>query len=406
LAAACIALMLWLGIGGASVTAATIFGSLKAAVADSLTIRLEGIDLETVDVHGEIILDRAEPGAADDARYAEVHVLMKADNPEWDDLDAVLVISETPTESWQFCRGNGGSCCEEDRAVTPTEYFMDGHGWEDFAARPLDDFSAMPLALGFGQGDSTVNYRFSVPQRDLVDELLRLLLEMSDPATSDATIDDLQRWATETGIERIDERTYRLYASKFERLGEWELSQPRLDEAGVLLKDVVWELRFDKADRRFIGWILGSTPAGWDELNAAIKVKAAERQLPFESFDALIAHLGSVAEDVVVDDSGDDELIVRVTGYPFDVVVPSGVKWQRGFMQTLFESLTLSILYDAEAGRVLDAEFRGIGPADGRVVLEIGAADVPAERSKPDYWLTPRTEFWGDEDGMDAPNDN
>jgi hypothetical protein len=258
--AAAVALAVWLGLGHVPpVTAAEILEKLASAVARSLTIRLAGIDLQTVQISGELALDRA-PGSAAQRRYAEVHVLMKADNPQWNDIDGVLVIHDAPEASWIFCRGNGGSTGWWGTQVTATEYLVEGAGWSDFAEQPLNQFDAMPLQLSFSSGGSSVTYRLSRQRRAFVEGLLKFLLRLSDPATADETVARLQTAAGQAELERRGAGMYIMRLSQFGPLDILEIPASGLDRARELLGEVVWTIQYDPIAKVFRGGATSDPP--------------------------------------------------------------------------------------------------------------------------------------------------
>jgi hypothetical protein len=392
--AAAIAVLLWLALGEARpVSAATVFHHFKKAVAQSLSIRLEDLDLGTVRIQGTIAVERGAPGAADDRRYAEVHVLLKADNPAWNDLDAVLVACQTPNEAWQYCRGTGGGFDQEIGRVVPTEELRLGRGWDDFARHPLDDFGAMPVQLRFRDEDNQVTYRFFTEQRALVEQLLRFLLDLSDVETADALIEDLRRSPGEVRVERMDGTLQVLRATRFSRIGPLKLEEPKLPDVNELLTQVVWTIRYDPASKCVLGWG-ASYPPELREPGLSLQFDNAARELPVDSPENLLAHLRESAAGVEVDKSDGAQWDIRVTGYPVQVDM-SGINWQRDFVRTLSDSLVLSIYYDTSDEEVRRAEFRGFGSPDGRITLEIGRAELDPQRLQSNYWVTEHTAIYG-----------
>lgn len=210
LAAAVALVFLIIGRGGvAPVSAETILTDLKSALSKSMTIRLDDIDLGSVAIDGEILIDRSPEGPANDTMYAEIHVLLKADNRSWPDIDGVLVICQTPEAAWHFCRGNGGSGggLFAPRRVTPTEYFVRGDSWQDFVHAPLRQFGAMPLSLSFFSLGGSVTYTFEQPQRDFVELLLRLLLDLTAVETAEELTEAWELNADSLEVQRPDETT-------------------------------------------------------------------------------------------------------------------------------------------------------------------------------------------------------
>ena len=252
-AAVLIALLLTSGRNH-SVSAATILGGLKAAIAQSLVINIAGLDLGSVAIDGDIYVDRAATGADDAARYAEVHVRLRADNEEWNDLDGVLVICDTPDVAWEFCRGNGGWITDTPQ-VTPTEQFCPTQrSWHDFRAAPLDQFNSLPYRLRFTCRNSSVTYSFTGQQRMLVERVLQYLLDLSDPVSAATLLDDLLASAGAVHLECLDASIYVLHAAQLRRLGPLDLtavSPAGLPTLSVRYDDVTG--RVQRAEFRGVG---------------------------------------------------------------------------------------------------------------------------------------------------------
>ena len=396
-----LAVWVWLGHAG-SVSAAVIFQDFKAALAQSLSIRLEHIDLGSVHVHGDILLDRAGSGPNDDRQYAEVHVRFNTDNPEWEDLDAVITICQTPDDAWQFVRGNGGgvvcaTAVPPDGTrkwhATPTEYLLRQAGWEDFAKRPLDGFGAMPMSLGFSCGGSAVEYRFVKEQREVVEQLLRLLVELADVQTAGEVIESLQRAAGNIAVEQVNEHVSNLRASHFTGLGELDLTPRAVPDVSELLKENVHELQYDPTTHQILGTRSQAPP---ERSATGVSIVYDLGPIPLDSPAALVAYFEARAPRVEVPRSDAKLWVVRVTGFPF-ATGTANLDWQAQFLTGLRESLTLSIDYDAAARTVRRAEFRGIGPADGRIVLDIGRATLNPERLQSSFWVTPKMQLGGEQ---------
>ena len=396
-AAAAIALVVWLGAGNSTpVSAASIFNDFKAAVQKALSIRMEGIDLGTVSVNGEMVLNRSPDEAADDTMYAEVHVLLKADNPEWNDLDAVIVICQTPDAAWQYCRGNGGSSAG-DQHVEPTEYLVKGEAWSDFVEQPLEHFGSMPSALGFSNAQSGVTYRFTEHQRRFVERLLRFLMDICRADNGNELIDGLRFNAERIEIEQTADGGHTLRVFGPDLLGTYADADAELPDFEPRLDNVVWNLNYDTADRSIIWWSTSNVPGEFSEFGVGLDTGSAEDRLPAESLDALLGHFESEAHEVKAEQTGETVWSIRVVGYPFSLDKSSREWWKRN-RRMLIENMTLSIHYDAKAGAVTRAEFQGVGCPDGRIILELGRVELDPERLSPDYWITERTRIddWSD----------
>ena len=387
--AATIVLIAWLSVGQVSaVSAATILTTLKDALANSLAMRIEGVDLGNVAMRGEILIDRAGPGSADDTRYAEVHVVLKSDNREWGDVDTVLVMCQTPSETWQFVRGDGASS-QPAGQIVPSETLTRGRAWRDFASMPLDQFGPIPLQMDFDYNDARANYQFHPQQRVLVEQLLRLLLELSASDSADQVVEDLKQSAGQVHVEQVDPTTYVLRASQFVRLGSLDLSTPHVPDVSEFVKQYVVEIRYDSAQRRIVGRS-GWNPPGLSETGVRIDSDLRKLNLPIEDPEELVTYFRARAVDVQVDQSGGNQWIIRVTGYPFPLDT-SGFDWLSEFVTKLRAALTLSVYYDAPSHTVRKAEFRGLGAPDGRITLDLGPVPIDPEWLRADHWITPRT---------------
>ncbi len=395
-AAAVVLVVIWLATGHTTtVSAAVVFRDLKAALARSLSIRLSNIDLGTVQVNGTLALDRA---TAAETRYAELHVLLKPDHPEWENLDAALVMCQTPTSAWQYCRFSGGSCASQPEPapgqvlnnqryrVTPSEYLQRDVAWRDFAGRPLDQFGGMPLEFDCDVGNSAARYEFGQAQRTIVEELMRFLLELSDPQTAGRVLDDLLAASSSVTMQRTDSSTYRHEAAQFARLGQLDLADPVVPDVSDLVRQYVWTAQYDPEAKRITATSGRSVP-GLYESGVTIVADSHSFDELSGSPEELIAHPRARAENVQVDQSAGRMWTIRVTGYPFPVDT-SNLDWRRDFVRKLRGTLTLTIQYDAARRDVQHAEFRGLGPADGRITLEIGPVQLDASRLDPGYWTS------------------
>ena len=390
LIAASIILGVWLGAGSATrVTAATIVDQFTSAIQKALSIHLEAIDLGTVRISGDLVLDRSPDQPEGDTFYAEVHVLLKADNPHWNDLDAAIVICQTPDDAWHYCRGNGGSRAAGALRVKPTEYLDENEAWSDFVARPLQGFGGMPLRLTFESDESVVTYRFTMPQRTFVEQMLRFLLDLSGAETSAELVNDFLAAAGRIVLQKVGDTSYVLHASKFSSIGAFELPDTPLPDVHALLEDVVWELRYDLAAKQVVWWSIDYWPEQLSKAGIGHEVDAID--LPTESADALIDHLDSLARDVEVDETSATIWTIRVVGYPLPTSTAPRDRWVRN-TRALLDAVALSIYYDTKAGSVTRAEFHGVGGPDGRITLETGRVKLDPRRLSPDYWVTSNTD--------------
>ncbi len=401
--AAAIALAFWIGLGGAArVSAASILDGFQTAVRKTLSIRMEGIDLGSVTIDGEIVLDHSPEGPENDTLYAEVHVLLKADDASWDDLDAAIVICNTPDDSWHYCRGYGGIIGLSHelgaRHAQPAEYLVKGEAWSDFVERPLDSFGCMPLEQRFSLGSDAVTYRFQKHQRDYVEQLLRFLVDIGGAEGAGQLIEQLQS-AGSIVVKRFDAGYWVLQASNFGRIEGLGPTDPQLpDDLNSLLEEIVWEITYDLTDRRIRGWSTNNWPEGLTELAIDVDHHLIGTNLPSESAEALIEHLEDFAHAVEVEQESETILTIRATGYslPFD---STAREWQDQRMQPPIDAMTLSIYYDARTESVTWAEFNHVGSSEGRIMLEIGRVELDPDLLNPDYWITEHTEVYEEPEG-------
>lgn len=384
--AAALLLAAYLAVGPfPRVSAATIFQDFAKALSQSLAINIEDVDFGNVKIDGEILINRSQSPAGE-TRYAEVHALMRADNPEWNDLDAVIVICETPDRAWQYCRGNGGAGGIREKEVIPTAYYLPEQGWRKFAEEPLDSFGSMPLALGYGDGDSNVSYRFTREQRTVTEAVLRFLLELGcGNRTTSELAADLEAAATEVNIERGADRTFVLTASGFTRLGDFVLDPPEVPDVAHLIRQFRWELQYNPTTGGVIGWST-NPPPGLYGTGVGLVTDAKALGLPLADPEKLVAHLKERAERVEIQRESETRWVLDVTGYPFPTST-TGLDWLGEYVLQLRESLVLEVVYDAGAGSVESAEFRGFTGLDSRVRLNIGEGEIEPSRLEPDGWL-------------------
>lgn len=388
--AAAAALAVWFGtLGAGAVSANTILENFKAALGRKLTINIHDIDLNDVDVSGEIILDRqgAWLTEATDTLYSEIHVMLKADNPDWDDIDAAIVVCQSPETAWTYCRGNGGSGPGflGGKRVTVSDYLIKGHRWQTFLEKPLGAFGAMPLALSFGSGDSQVQYRFSKPQRQFVQQLLDfLLLDLGNAESAGRVIDELKLAAGNIVIEKQDDATSVLHATDIQQIGALRLPAPiELPDIDAIAKVHVTTLTYDSNCRCIVGasW---SAPESLRNLGVSISIEEPEGN--FDSADSLIRELNATYEVVGSEKKAGTQWDIEVKGLPITLDT-SSIQWVEKSLPGLLKNLELRIFFNTKTGEVHRAEFSGIGPKQGTITLDMGKADLDPTRLKWDGWI-------------------
>jgi hypothetical protein len=386
--AAAIVLALCLPIGQtARVSAAQIFQGFATALSRSVAIEIEELDFGDVQIDGQILIDRSA-AATGETRYAEVHVLLRSENPEWNDLDAVLAMFATPTDAWQFCRGNGGWVAGTPE-VHPTSHLNTGFAWDAFAAQPLAGFGSMPSALEFSVDGDTTRYRFTREQRVVTEALLGFLLELSTPGTAEQVVRDLHAAARDVTVESVDANTHILRASGFARLGEFELVAPVAPDVAELVRKTKWKLAYDPTTGAVRSWSTRPPPELYDT-GVGLVVDPEALDLPWQDAEALVAAFEARAVDVKVDERSATAWDIIVAGYPFETST-AGLDWLAAYLAGLQESLTLEVVYDAPTASVQSAVLRGFGGADGCVRLRCGPVQIDPAWRDPGRWVTPET---------------
>ena len=375
------------------VSAAMIFSDLAAALRQSVAVQIENVDFGNVRIDGELLLPRSDYGAGD-VSYAEIHALMRSSNPEWNDIDAVLVICQTPEAAWQFGRGNGISTGGDGPVAKPTEYFIADYAWEQFTDQPLDGFGCMPLSMGAGYHGSQTQYRFTSGQRRVTETLLHFLLDLSSPSTTDAVVHELADSAEQVMVRRGSDGCYVLRASGFERLGALAFEATPTPDISDIVRQIVWTFGYNPTTGR-INWSQFDWPeraAADDSLSGmGITTNTEALGLPLQDADSFIALLEQRAMDVEIDNRSSEQWRVAVTGYPFPVS-SAGLDWLNAYLLRLRDTLTLEVVYDAATRSIRSAEFRGFAGDQGIVRLTTGAVEVDAEKLKSDYWVTSDTD--------------
>ncbi len=403
-AAASVVVAVWLGsVATPPVSAAEIFRSFQEALGRKLTITVEGIDLDNVTVDGEIILDRNadEPNEETDTLYTELKVVLKADNPAWNDLDGAVVVCQSPEQSWRYCRGNGltnTSRLTGVKRVEPTEFFLPGSNWQTFANAPLDDFLAMPGGLSACDWEDCVHYCFYGEQREYLQNLTRFLLRLTEPGESAAMIDELQDAAGTIEVERQDADTMVLYARNFEQV-DWFFPPapeiPEIPDKDETSRSITWELTYDREGKHIEVTHWSGIAEPWTLDSEAYH--ALLDSVPTDSVKEMVAHLKLSAREVSVTRArtmlffGRPRWKVRVIGYPLPLKISDGYHWAAEVMPGLMRDLELTLFYDTETETVSLAEFTNVAGPGSRITLEPGVTDLDPDRLDPSRWITPQT---------------
>lgn len=403
--AASITLIVWLGLGGTkSVSAETIFANLRAKLGRSLSITIKGIEWDNVAIDGKILIDRAGdiPNDETDTVYSEMYALLKAGSPKWNDLDGVSVLCLSPTRSWHYSRGNGGSG-DGSFVVRPAEVLYKGPAWRQNVENWLRHFDVLPQGrYTFSNGKSRVSYGFMGSQRQFVQQLLKYLLDLSNAQTADGLIADLQDAARVTSVEQVGEKTWVLSASDFKRIGSLQPPDPQLpdlpDDIEELFEDTVWELSYSVQDKRLIGQSWYDIPGDLHELGRTIDGEELEEEFEphLSSPDELVRFLRSRTDQVTVDKSPWYGWKIRVTGYPFPLTVSSDWQWTVKNIPQLLRDVELTVYYNTETDEFDRAEFHNIVSSGSLITLTPGSVDIEPSLLDPDRWATSNTRILTD----------
>ncbi len=398
--AASITLVVWLGMGGTqSVSAETIFANLKARLGRSLSITIEGIDWDNVAVDGRILIDRAGgvPKDETDTVYSEIHTLLKADNPKWNDLDGATVLCVSPANAWLYRRGDGGSSGLRPFEVRPAEMLYKGAKSRQQCQYSLAHFNLLPGSrCSFSKGNSTVSYGFKRAQRQFVQQLLRYLFDLSNVQTADTLVADLQETARESSVEQMDETTWVLHASDFRRIGSLQAPDPQLpdlpDNLEELFKDSVWELSYANDAGRILGTATSNMPNLLQYGRAVDSGKSYEEIEPYLSTpDELIEFLQGRARTVEVDKSPWFGWKIRVIGGVPPLTISEDWQWAVNNVPQLLRDTELTVYYNAETEQVDRAEFHNIVSPDSLITLIPGPVDIDPGLLDSDRWVTDNT---------------
>jgi len=385
-----VTMIVWIGqSGNEEVSAAMIFANLKAVLGHKLTIHVEDIDLGNVEVAGEIVIDRNGPrlSSKTDTLYSELRFALKPDNSQWRDIAAAVVVCQSPEKSWVYHRGNGGASNTADpKRVVLSDCLVNGRPWQDFMADPLYSFGAMPIHLNFSDHDSVATYRFSNAQQTFVEQLFYyLVFNLGNAETSDRVIAQLRDSAGSVRVEQVNKSTWELRASDITQLGALQRldnidsATPDLDTT-----DVITTLTYDGDCQCIRGRVVRSTaPLG--DLGVVVVPRTLPK-LAMESAQALIAELEASYTVLKTSNVAASTWEIEVRGLPVELDT-SEFEWQRDVLPKLMSKLELRVQYDASTDSITQAEFRGVGLDDGRIVLDLGRAELDPRRLEADAWI-------------------
>lgn len=405
--AATLVAFFWLALPAPSVSAQTLLSEFQRAIAQGLTMNLRDIDLGSVRIDGRILINQLSPvpDAQTDALFSELHVKLIAGNPEWEDIDGVSVVCQTPDAAWRYCRGNGGSATDAavavngerinnpsapaaKRRVTPTSYFVEKPQVDELMWNLLGEFGGMPIKLTFHGGGSSVDYQFPLVQREYVRALNVFLMQLASPAGAERLLAALREDCPDAQVERGPDR------------GAWILRVPNLARSRALaqlphavplpdldsfLRDFEISLTYDARARHITEMTWGELPkeltqAGlWPSIQTFNSMPAdapAALQLPLQSAEALHDHLRQHAKSVAVTMKSGSRTAFRVKGLPlpFDT---SAYAWVSQ-LDELSAGLELRVYYDADSKTVRRAELLHVAGPGGRIEIELGPVMIDA----------------------------
>ncbi|MCB9855860.1 MAG: hypothetical protein H6818_09260 [Phycisphaerales bacterium] len=389
--AAAAALAVWFASAGASsVSAGDILANFRRALARKLTIGIDNVDLDSVRVNGEIVLDRNGEwlNESTDTLYAELHIDLKSDNPDWEDLGAALVVCQSPDNVWTYCRGAGGTGpgIFGPRRVTPMDSLDKGGDWQAFTKDPLGGFGSMALGMSFSTPGSRVKYRFPQSERNFVRQLLYFLLfDLGNNQTVDQIITQLNASAGNVVVEKDGDAAWVLRTTDIERIGLLKAPAPvTLPDPKEALKDAVVKFGYNQLCQCI-------STTYWDTPDALRKLGVGIKQFdipdgPFDDVDSLVEQLQQKAQVVSVNQTSATEWDVEVKGLPATLDT-SDLDWSRDTLPQLLKKLELRVYYDAAADRVRRAEIIGVGLGDGRITLDMDHAEIAPEQLTWDAWV-------------------
>ncbi len=373
--------------GATPATAATVFDGLRNALADSIWIDLERVDLGPVQVRGQIYLEFGpDPESSmDDLLYSELHVKLLADNPRWEDIDAVAVTSQTPDDAWTYTRGNGigGPVTERpDGRLVPwtPESFVRTRSWSDILSQPLGRFGGIPIRMSLGDGEDQVTYGFPGAQRAYISSLMDWLLAFSGEATARKLIDDLEALAQDVTIDTTRDDDWILSA-------RGDFGPPAAKVIPTITFDFV--ARFVPETGRLFGTETRNASADGQEIQGAVYDAQSEMALlllGLKTIDELVAYLTPISESTEFDRSDPTQGILRA----MSVTIPHELV-EAALIHPPNE-VELLIHYDPKARLVRRAEFVGVGSSDGIIRIELGSEGFDPALLDPAWWTQEATD--------------
>jgi hypothetical protein len=377
-----------------SVSAETIFRSLRAVLGGPLSVRLDNISFGGVSANGRIRTGGEAVGAP--GYYSEIHLVLKADNPQWSDMDVVTVLNDAPERSWLFVRGAGGEAPQAMGAdglyhVKLTEQYYAGR-LPEFLRTNILDLSSVPAELSFGQSGSWARYVFGEPERKYLRSVLELAQHIGEAADAEELIGRLRTAAGQVQVEAA-ERGCRLRATAFRPAAlfpELDLNVADLDVS--VLSGVSYSVEFVDPGSRYytLGGAERLRPFRVSIDTSALRALADEAS----SAEAFARRAEALAREVTVERGTHGGSVVRVSGCDWKIDASERERI-REIATQIIPGIELIINYDPQANSVSWAEFRNLTLNTGSIRFEPASTDLEAARD-PNQWITEDTLKYGD----------
>lgn len=390
-AAAIAVIVVGLGFGHTErVSADQVFANLKLALRKSLAMRLEGIDLGNASIRGEIIMNRSKTGSdGGNEHYSELHVLLKASNHDWNDIDAVSVVCQTPAASWHFCRGNAGTISMTDHVlgrsrVTPTDYFLNRADWKAYLRDPIGAFGQMPLSMSFKTDDSEVDYSLPLAQRAFVRKVSLFMVGLGDSGSADMIVEQLRKATLTPEIEQIGPDAWVLRTGSLSQVPALIMATPNDREIADASRELIWDFVYDERQSKITGHKFDAKPEALSDVEFEIDWSAFE---PHDgSLDEVAARLAAVCTRVErIAGPGSGETILRTIGVPIKIN-SKAVEWVRKTMAQLQSDMELHVHFGGKEQAVSSIEIRNIAGPSGRMILTVGETPLGEGRLNPERW--------------------
>lgn len=368
------------------VSAETILTSLAHTLTQSVWVEFEEIDLGSFTLNGRLYWDEPRESGASEVFYSELHVSLRPDTPQWTDLETVVVISQSPTGTWTYTRGNGTGPVErlpDGRLhMTPRESFSPSAGHdhrEEFKSGRL--YGMMPSGHYSRRPEGSVRYQAPSEELMIFEEALDWLRSLHRAQHPDLVHRKLRELAGDVTVRKSEPMILELMAEelRFDGLDQYRRS---VDESVTTQFNM--NLHFN-AD--------GSSGSSWDstqDISQHRGLQEARRQLDRRirsvrtDSDELVRlfHEYDATVDLKRSEDGSWKIEARnIQLSAVEPVRPSGAQP----LPELMQDARLIVRYDLKASRVTEAEFRQIGGA-GVIRIRRDDRGFPAELTDASRW--------------------